>query len=524
MYLVDPNGAGLSRRPTAVQLRSDTMIVEFVGCTGSGKTTLARRIAGGGFTTTPARTWTDLVTDRRGLRGISDPHAINLLADVFALPAFVRSLSRERDFLRLAFDRLGRHAPSTFAKLNYSRNLVRKLGIHELATRADPATTLLVDEGTILTAYQLFVYSNGQVTRGDLERFVALVPLPDQVVYVKAPIDVLVRRALTRPDRRRELAAGNQGDLERWIVRAVELFDALVELEPIRSRLLTVEVADDTPESVEATARSVGAWIDRSRDAMSRPDVPADSRRVARAPARRRTATLIAFVGSEATGKSTILHELEGRLRRTHRVRRVHAGKPPSTPLTFVPHVLLPAVRKLFPDQRTLRVEERHGKGEGVESGTFPLLFGIRSVMLAYERRALLRAAVRGGTGTIVLSDRFPSDASGAPDGPQLAQFPMPSRRYSLRRWLAALEGRLYRDIPAPDLVFHLWAPLQVTLARNAARDKREPEEYVRFRHSLSSTIRFDEAPVHRIDTDRPLELVMGEIEGLISDGSPAGR
>ena len=113
-------------------------------------------------------------------------------------------------------------------------------------------------------------------------------------------------------------------------------------------------------------------------------------------PGTSRKSTVIAFVGSEATGKSTVLDEVERWLSKSRRVRRVHAGKPPSTPLTSIPHALLPALRSLFPEQRTLRVEERYEGGDAAGT-TYPLLFGIRSVMLAYERRALLRRAVRDG-------------------------------------------------------------------------------------------------------------------------------
>lgn len=494
------------------------MIVELIGASGAGKTTLARALASRSSTDARARMATDLVTDRPGRRWIEDPHAINLLADVTALPSFVRSLGRERDFVRFAFARLGRHAPSTFAKLNYMRNVVRKVGVHELARRADGGTTFLFDEGTILTAYQLFVYSDARYTRSELERFARLVPLPDRIVHVKAPIDVLLRRAMTREDRRRELARTDADQVKRWIVRAVELFDALAEIEPIRDRLVTVEMGDDEPERLDAAIREVAGSFDP-------PKPPLGLRGPRSLPGK---ATMIAFVGSEATGKSTILSEVEGWLRGSHRVRRVHAGKPPSTPVTFVPHVLLPALRAVFPEQRTLRVEERYengdGEGDGANRTIYPLLFGVRSVMLAYERRALLVRAARSGRGTVVLCDRYPSDTSGAPDGPQLAHLPMPSGRFSIRRALAKMEDRLYRDIPAPDLVFHLSAPLDVTLARNAARNKREPEGYVRFRHELSSKLRFDGAPVYRVDTDRDLELVVQEIEGVIGDGRATAR
>jgi thymidylate kinase len=504
------------------------MIVEFIGATGAGKTTLARALVERGAAGQPVRMATDLVTDRFGRRWIENPHAVNLLADVTALPAFLESFDRHRDFLRFAVDRVRCHAPSAFAKANYLRNVVRKLGVHELARRADPRTTFLVDEGTILIAYQLFVYSRAPFTRIDLERFGRLVPLPDLVVHVKAPTDALVRRAIGRADRRRELAREDADQVRGWIARAVELFDGLSEVEPIRNRLVTVEIVDDTPERLEAAIGQVERSLERARDATPRPQGTSPSNRRSPVSLGGRTArgraTVIAFVGSEATGKSTILNEVETWLGQRHRVRRVHAGKPPSTPITFVPHVLLPALRAVFPEQRTLRVEERYEDGDRATDTPYPLLFGVRSVMLAYERRALLSRAIRSGRGTIVLSDRYPSDTSGAPDGPQLAHLSVPSGRLSLRRALARLEERLYRDIPSPDLVFHLTAPLEVTLARNAARGKREPEDYVRFRHALSSRLRFDGAPVYRIDTDRDLEVVVREVTEVIDDRRETAR
>ena len=231
------------------------------------------------------------------------------------------------------------------------------------------------------------------------------------------------------------------------------------------------------------------------------------------------TAKLIAFVGSEATGKSTILNEIATWLGQHYRVRRIHAGKPPGTILTFVPHFLLPALRTLFPEQRSLRVRARNEETSDVTEAVYPLMFGIRSVMLAYERRALItRARTRSADGTIVLSDRYPSSGNRAPDGPQLSPLPAGSSPGSLRRWLASLEAHLYHDIPSPDVVIQLTAPLEVTLARNAARDKKEPEDYVRFRHSLSSEFQFDGAVVHHIDTDGPLEAVLRDVKEAIED------
>ena len=46
----------------------------------------------------------------------------------------------------------------------------------------------------------------------------------------------------------------------------------------------------------------------------------------------------------------------------------------------------------------------------------------------------------------------------------------------------------------------------------------------MRFRHALSSRLRFDGAPVYAIDTDRDLEQVVREIEEVIGDGRATAR
>lgn len=500
------------------------MIVEFIGCSGAGKTSLAeglrRRIQPSGRPILSV----DLVRDRPGLRWMRDPSMINLAADVISFPSFVRAYGRDGDFVRFAFDRLRRHAPTTFAKYNYRLNIVRKVGVHELARRASKRRTVLIDEGVVLSAYQLFVYSDAPYGDIDLDRFARLVPMPDRIVYVKAPLDLLVERAIRRPDPRRELAGRKRHEVADRLARAVELFEGLAARETIHERLVIVEIEDDSREGSEEAVRQIAAGIDEgihptSSAAMSAASRPTKELTIASgAETTRMHVRSIAFVGSEASGKSTILNEVESWLGRDREVRRIHAGKPPSTWLTLIPHALLPTFRALFPEQRLLRVEAKMEE-EPPAHGGYPLLFAFRSVMLAYERRALINGALRRSRkGTIVLSDRYPSDTGGAPDGPQLGHLPLPSGRPSARRVLAALEGRLYRDIPPPDIVFHLSAPLEVTLARNAVREKREPEGYVRLRHAMSADLRFGGSVVHRVDTDKEFESVVVEIKDAIRE------
>ena len=228
---------------------------------------------------------------------------------------------------------------------------------------------------------------------------------------------------------------------------------------------------------------------------------------------------VIAFVGPEATGKSTLIAETNRWLGEHFAVERIHAGKPKPTIWSVVPNLLLPALRSLLPTYRSGHVETQFAPAQNPEKKRqgYPLIFALRSALLAHDRRALLtRAFGRAANGMIILSDRYPSLRSGAPDSPQLAHLPIPADRFALRRRLCCLESRFYREIPPPDLVILLSVPVEVALVRNATRGKTEPEEYVRFRHAHSSNVEFGKTPVYKINTDQPLEKTVLEVKKAI--------
>jgi hypothetical protein len=228
---------------------------------------------------------------------------------------------------------------------------------------------------------------------------------------------------------------------------------------------------------------------------------------------------MIAFVGSEASGKSTLLSEIGGWLGEHFTVEQIHVGKPPSSALTFIPNLFLPALRSIFPKARSTKVQippEDPARPQKA-SAKFPLMFAIRSALLAHDRNSLLsRAFSRTANGTVMLCDRYPSAQSGVPDSPQLAHLPVPSSRFSIRRIMAQSEARLYQQIPAPDLIVYLTVPLEVAVRRNAERNKYEPEDYVRQRYSRSANLEFGDIPVLRINTDQPLEQTVLDVKKAI--------
>jgi thymidylate kinase len=254
------------------------MIIELVGSTGAGKSTLARLLQRRNRSLGRVVLADDLVLDRPGRRWIHNPSALNVVADVTVLPSLLGSLGHNGEFIRFALHRIRRHAPSTLARYNYMREVARNIGKQELARRVGATGTVVVDEGAVLTAYHLFVYSNGPFSQADLEDFARLVPLPDRVVYVKAPLKVLVDRALKRPDRRRELAACDRKDVERWIERALDVFEGLAVTPAIRDRLVTVEDGDDSPGRQRAVLTQIEAVINSQDQAVPRGRGPLPTR------------------------------------------------------------------------------------------------------------------------------------------------------------------------------------------------------------------------------------------------------
>ncbi len=226
---------------------------------------------------------------------------------------------------------------------------------------------------------------------------------------------------------------------------------------------------------------------------------------------------VIALIGPQATGKSTIAAELKRWLGVELAVSTIHAGKPPRTFATLLPSLAIPLARKLMPGQATVKIEK-----DAVDNDTrrFPLVFVVRKVMLAWDRRALLRRAwKKAANGKVVISDRYPSDLVGAIDGATFRDDAIDAEKSTLKKFLMKAERRLYDDIPSPDLVLELTVSTEKAIERNLKRNKKGPKhttDYVRLRHSMKYKPVFDGAPVVRISTDDDFEAMMLRIKQIV--------
>lgn len=224
---------------------------------------------------------------------------------------------------------------------------------------------------------------------------------------------------------------------------------------------------------------------------------------------------IVALAGPKAVGKSTISQELANRLGLQLDVMRIHAGKPPPTAVTLLPRLLVPVARLLFSNERAGEYE----KPERRRSKQYSLLYILRMTLLAYDRRRLLGRALRASTaGSIVISDRYPSERLGAIDSGCFDEEALEKSRSPLSRWLMTLERSLSRDWPRPGLLLCLEAPIKTTIERDARRIKQDGPDAAAVvrRWELENRPECSGTPVIVIDTNRPLDETVRTAVGAV--------
>ena len=236
------------------------MIVEFIGSTGAGKTTLLKAVQRRLAETTHVTDSISLVTSRLGLRNVTNPTVQNLIQELVSLPFFIRSLHQHQAFIVYTIRMFSRNSDFSIGTLNNLRSLERKIGVYEIARRHTHDQIILVDEGPILAAH-MFVFTRASFTSEEIAQFASLVPLPDLVVYVRAPIDTVIKRTLHRPDPPREMNSKSPALTESYVQGAATILDQLVEAAPIQCRLLIVENRDFTELGYHALVDDIAEYI-----------------------------------------------------------------------------------------------------------------------------------------------------------------------------------------------------------------------------------------------------------------------
>ena len=234
--------------------------------------------------------------------------------------------------------------------------------------------------------------------------------------------------------------------------------------------------------------------------------------------------TIVAIVGADATGKSTLVREISCWLRKNFVVNTIHAGKPLSTLLTFPVNFLLTLYRRFRSGSQSVRRPEKSILSEAGEQdaggvGLGSLIYAIRAVSLAWDRRTLLWKARRASAhGEIVVCDRYPTHATGMMDSPRLQENPKGRGLFTLiYNWLARVEQAIYCQVPPPDIVLRLKVSLETARQRNAAREIMDDEVYLQNRHQQARDwFMTGTRSIHDINTDLPLAEILLAVKQAI--------
>jgi shikimate kinase len=256
------------------------MLVELVGCSGAGKSSVARRAVeiavASGLPPESVALVPDSMLVRAHLGRVSNAQLVNVIEDIAGLPHLVRSWPDCGPFVRHSWARIRTQESSIGRRVLDMRSALRRVGMFERARRIEPDRVVLFDEGPVQSAH-VFAYGARSCTAEDLDGFVRMVPLPDVIVHVTAPVEDLVARASLRPDVRRQLRGKDPEELRRLLSDAGQLFEALLSSLAVRTRVLTVDnVGTDGAPDVAAAwlAERMVEWSTRSTGRMA--DVSAE--------------------------------------------------------------------------------------------------------------------------------------------------------------------------------------------------------------------------------------------------------
>jgi len=247
----------------------------------------------------------------------------------------------------------------------------------------------------------------------------------------------------------------------------------------------------------------------------------------ARGPQRRSVPTgglMIAFLGPDGSGKSTIAHDVATLLAGKLDVLLLYfgSGSGPSSWLRWPLNALRWGAAKLslLPTGQGLPGGSGRGNGAGYKKTRGPMLsfaLIVWALVLAREKHRKLRDAWKArDAGVIVLADRYPqSQIAGFNDGPLLGH--LATHRNRVLRWLAAVEARPYRwaeEFP-PDLIVKLTVSPETSLKRKPDMKLKDILRRIKAVRDLSYPF---PVAVAVVDANRPLATVRADVCRVVWD------
>jgi thymidylate kinase len=229
-----------------------------------------------------------------------------------------------------------------------------------------------------------------------------------------------------------------------------------------------------------------------------------------RPPRKRLTSggAVIAVVGADGAGKSTVVEGLCNWLSKDFAVTKVHLGKPPRSRTT----VAITAATKL----RLALGAVLGRRFSGSQRGTAPSPSKLRMLLAVATARdryiAYTKARRIASNGGLAICDRFPLPQLTLMDAPRVERQLAPGTRSRLTQRLASVERRYYQALTLPEVVIVLRVDPEVAVARK----REESPDFVRARWREIWEVDWQTTPAHVVDADGPPEEVLSAVKALV--------
>jgi thymidylate kinase len=238
------------------------LIIEWVGCSGTGKSTLLEAVYRQMQSSSiDARKPLEVFLGSTIAKTISNERLQNIALDFLVLPWSIFSFFKYRRFVNFCRKILSDGHFSFSQKAKLFRSILRKTGLHIfLSSLSDKKKPILIDEGTVHIAHLLFANGdNNKISPQNIEKFCELVPTPGLIIHIMAPESDALERTLNRRDK--PISDTSPEAIKRFIKLGHETFKILNDLAPWENKTITLANPNISLKSNEETALDVAKQI-----------------------------------------------------------------------------------------------------------------------------------------------------------------------------------------------------------------------------------------------------------------------